>query len=138
MITSMAKEIQMLGDTKSAMNDLVVTTREQNRKLVLLIVALSKNSGFVANPTQTRSDNKKDLLSTIIKWGSLVCILLIIAGCCMYAYGFIRDLNDVKSSDISSQYIVEPDTKIQAEVVEALSIKDTLGVTDSTVLQSTK
>lgn len=32
-ITSMAKEIQMLGDTKSAMNDLVASTKDQNRKL---------------------------------------------------------------------------------------------------------
>lgn len=137
-ITSMAKEIQMLGDTKSAINDLVVTTRDQNKKLDLLLEAISNNSGFVANHTQTRAENKKDPLSTIIKWGSLVCILLIITGFCMYAYGFIRDLNDVNSSDISSQYIVEPNTKMQGEVVDTLSIKDTIGVKDTTILQSTK
>lgn len=92
-ITSMAKEIQMLGDTKSAMNELVATTRDQNRKLDLLIEAISNNTGLIPNPSGVSSENKKDLISTIIKWGSLVCILLIIIGFCMYAFSFVRDLN---------------------------------------------
>ena len=94
-ITSMAKEIQMLGDTKSAMNELVATTRDQNRKLDLLIEAISNNTGLIPNSSGVRSENKKDMISTIIKWGSLVCILLIVIAFCMYAFDFVRNLKVV-------------------------------------------
>lgn len=109
-ITSMAKEIQMLGDTKSAMNDLVASTMDQNRKLDLLIEAISNNTGFVSNPSEARTENKKDLLLTIIKWGFLVCILLIIVGFCMYAFSFVRDLN----------------AELLSNVVDSLNVKDTV------------
>lgn len=124
-ITSMAKEIQMLGDTKSAMNDLVATTRDQNRKLDLLIEAISNNTGFIPNPSGIRTENKKDLISTIIKWGSLVCILLIIIGFCMYAFSFVRDLNDVDSEIYPTQYVAEPSTDTTSNVIDTLSVKDT-------------
>ena len=124
-ITSMAKEIQMLGDTKSAMNDLVATTRDQNRKLDLLIEAISNNTGFIPNPSGVRTENKKDLISTIIKWGSLVCILLIIIGFCMYAFSFVRDLNDVDSEIYPTQYVAEPSTDTTSYVIDTLSVKDT-------------
>ena len=124
-ITSMAKEIQMLGDTKSAMNDLVATTRDQNRKLDLLIEAISNNTGFIPNPSGIRTENKKDLISTIIKWGSLVCILLIIIGFCMYAFSFVRDLNDVDSEIYPTQYVAEPSTDMTSNVIDTLSVKDT-------------
>ena len=124
-ITSMAKEIQMLGDTKSAMNDLVATTRDQNRKLDLLIEAISNNTGFIPNPSGVRTENKKDLISTIIKWGSLVCILLIIIGFCMYAFSFVRDLNDVDSEIYPTQYVAEPSTDTTSNVIDTLSVKDT-------------
>lgn len=124
-ITSMAKEIQMLGDTKSAMNDLVATTRDQNRKLDLLIEAISNNTGFIPNPSGVRAENKMDLISTIIKWGSLVCILLIIIGFCMYAFSFVRDLNDVDSEIYPTQYVVEPSTDMTSNVIDTLSVKDT-------------
>lgn len=94
-ITSMAKEIQMLGDTKSAMNELVATTRDQNRKLDLLIEAISNNTGLIPNSSGVRSENKKDMISTIIKWSSLVCILLIVIAFCMYAFDFVRNLKVV-------------------------------------------
>ena len=124
-ITSMAKEIQMLGDTKSAMNDLVATTRDQNRKLDLLIEAISSNTGFIPNHSGVRAENKKDLISTIIKWGSLVCILLIIIGFCMYAFSFVRDLNDVDSEIYPTQYVAEPSTDTTSNVIDTLSVKDT-------------
>jgi len=124
-ITSMAKEIQMLGDTKSAMNDLAATTRDQNRKLDLLIEAISNNTGFIPNPSGVRTENKKDLISTIIKWGSLVCILLIIIGFCMYAFSFVRDLNDVDSEIYPTQYVAEPSTDTTSNVIDTLSVKDT-------------
>ena len=124
-ITSMAKEIQMLGDTKSAMNDLVATTRDQNRKLDLLIEAISSNTGFIPNPSGVRAENKKDLISTIIKWGSLVCILLIIIGFCMYTFSFVRDLNVVENEIYPTQYVVEPSTNMPSTVIDTLSVKDT-------------
>lgn len=124
-ITSMAQEIQMLGDTKSAMNDLVATTRDQNRKLDLLIEAISSNTGFIPNPSEVRAENKKDLISTIIKWGSLVCILLIIIGFCMYAFSFIRDLNVGDNEIYPTQYVVEPSTYMPSTVIDTLSVKDT-------------
>lgn len=131
-ITSMAKEIQMLGDTKSAMNDLVASTREQNRKLDLLIEAISNNTGFASNTSVSRNENKNDLISTITKWGSLVCILLIIVGFCMYAFSFVRDLSTVDNNNNSTQYVVEPNTEVPSNVV------DTLSVTDTSVFKSTK
>lgn len=131
-ITSMAKEIQMLGDTKSAMNDLVASTREQNRKLDLLIEAISNNTGFASNTSVSRNENKNDLISTITKWGSLVCILLIIVGFCMYAFSFVRDLSTVDNNNNSTQYVVEPNTEVPSNVV------DTLSVTDTFVFKSTK
>lgn len=131
-ITSMAKEIQMLGDTKTAMNDLVTSTRDQNRKLDLLIEAISNNKGFISNTSVARTENQKDLISTIIKWGSLVCILLIIVGFCMYAFSFIRDFNAVDNNNYSTQYVVEPNTEMPLNVVDTLSVKDT------SVLTSTK
>lgn len=124
-ITSMAKEIQMLGDTKSAMNDLVATTRDQNRKLDLLIEAISNNTGFIPNPSGVRTENKKDLISTIIKWGSLVCILLIIIGFCMYAFSFVRDLNVGDNEIYPTQYVAEPSTDTTSNVIDTLSVKDT-------------
>ena len=131
-ITSMAKEIQMLGDTKSAMNDLVASTRDQNRKLDLLIEAISNNTGFVSNTSGARTENKNDLISTISKWGSLVCILLIIVGFCMYAFSFVRDLSAVDNNNNSTHYVVEPNTEVPSNVV------DTLSVTDTSVFKSTK
>ena len=131
-ITSMAKEIQILGDTKSAMNDLVASTRDQNRKLDLLIEAISNNAGFASNTSVSRNENKNDLISTITKWGSLVCILLIIVGFCMYAFSFVRDLSTVDNNNNSTQYVVEPNTEVPSNVV------DTLSVTDTSVLKSTK
>ena len=131
-ITSMAKEIQMLGDTKSAMNDLVASTRDQNRKLDLLIEAISNNTGFVSNTSVARTENKNDLISTISKWGSLVCILLIIVGFCMYAFSFVRDLSAVDNNNNSTHYVVEPNTEVPSNVV------DTLSVTDTSVFKSTK
>ena len=131
-ITSMAKEIQMLGDTKSAMNDLVASTRDQNRKLDLLIEAISNNTGFVSNTSVARTENKNDLISTITKWGALVCILLIIVGFCMYAFSFVRDLSTVDNNNNSTQYVVEPNTEVPSNVV------DTLSVTDTSVFKSTK
>lgn len=124
-ITSMAKEIQMLGDTKSAMNDLVATTRDQNRKLDLLIEAISNNAGFVPNQSGVRSENKKDLISTIIKWGLLVCMLLIIIGFCMYAFSFVKDLNAVENENYPSQYVVEPCTDMSSTIIDTLSVRDT-------------
>ena len=131
-ITSMAKEIQILGDTKSAMNDLVASTKDQNRKLDLLIEAISNNAGFASNTSVSRNENKNDLISTITKWGSLVCILLIIVGFCMYAFSFVRDLSTVDNNNNSTQYVVEPNTEVPSNVV------DTLSVTDTSVLKSTK
>ena len=122
----------MLGDTKSAMNDLVASTREQNRKLDLLIEAISNNTGFASNTSVSRNENKNDLISTITKWGSLVCILLIIVGFCMYAFSFVRDLSTVDNNNNSTQYVVEPNTEVPSNVV------DTLSVTDTSVLKSTK
>lgn len=131
-ITSMAKEIQILGDTKSAMNDLVASTRDQNRKLDLLIEAISNNTGFVSNTSVARTENKKDPISTITKWGSLICILLIIVGFCMYAFSFVRDLSAVDNNNNPTQYVIEPNTEVPSNVV------DTLSVTDTSVLKSTK
>ena len=125
-ITSMAKEIQMLGDTKSAMNDLVASTKDQNRKLDLLIEAISNNSGFVANSSVTRTETKKDLISTIIKWGSLVCILLIIVGFGMYAFTFIRDFNSVDNNNNTTQSVVVSNTELPSNVVDTPSVTDTL------------
>ena len=127
----MAKEIQMLGDTKSAMNDLVASTKDQNRKLDLLIEAISNNTGFVANSSVTRTETKKDLISTIIKWGSLVCILLIIVGFGMYAFTFIRDFNSVDNNNNTTQSVVVSNTELPSNVV------DTPSVTDTLVLEST-
>ena len=124
-ITSMAQEIQMLGDTKSAMNDLVATTRDQNRKLDLLIESISSNTGFIPNPSEVRAENKNDLILTIIKWGSLVCILLIIIGFCMYAFSFVRDLNVGDNEIYPTQYVVEPSTYMPSTVNDTLSVKDT-------------
>lgn len=124
-ISSMVKEIQMLGDTKSAMNDLVANTSDQNRKLDLLIEAISNNTGFISSPSVPRTENKMDLISTMIKWGSLVCILLIIIGFCMYAFSFVRDLNVVDNDNYPSHYVVEPSTDIPSNVIDTLSVKDT-------------
>lgn len=120
-INSMAKEIQMLGDTKSAMNDLVATTREQNRKLDLLIDAIYDNASFVSSPTGSRTENKKDPISTMIRWGSLVCILLIIVGFCMYAFNFVSDLKAVDNNNFPSQYKIDPSTNMPSNVIDTLS-----------------
>ena len=77
------------------MNELVATTRDQNRKLDLLIEAISNNTGLIPNSSGVRSENKKDMISTIIKWSSLVCILLIVIAFCMYAFDFVRNLKVV-------------------------------------------
>ncbi|MBO7279486.1 MAG: hypothetical protein J6U70_07835 [Bacteroidales bacterium] len=124
-IHSMAKEIQLLGDTKIAMNDLVVSTREQNRKLDLLIEAISKNTTFLGNQSAAGGENKNDSISTIIKWGSLVCIMLIILGFGMYAYRFVKDFNPLSDDNISSENVVVPNSEVSSNVVDTLSVKDT-------------
>ena len=124
-IHSMAKEIQLLGDTKIAMNDLVVSTREQNRKLDLLIEAISKNTTFLGNQSAAGGQNKHDSISTIIKWGSLVCIMLIILGFGMYAYRFVKDFNPLSDDNISSENVVVPNSEVSSNVVDTLSVKDT-------------
>lgn len=123
-LTTIASEIQMLGDTKSAMNDLVTTTKDQNKKLDLLIEAISNNTSFVSSPSVVRYENKKDFISTIIRWGSLVCIILIIIGFCMYAFSFVRDINTV-NNNYPSQIVVEPNTNMPSTVIDTLSVKDT-------------
>ena len=123
-ITSIAKEIQMFGDTKSAMNDLVASTREQNRRLDLLIETISNSTSIASTPTKSRDDNKTDLISVATKWGFLVCILLIIVGFCMYAFSFVKDLRAVNNNSYPTQYVVEPDTEMLSNEIDSLSVQD--------------
>ena len=114
---------------------LTVTASEVNAiagQMAEVDVKLSNNTGFVSNTSVARTENKKDLISTITKWGSLTCILLIIVGFCMYAFSFVRDLSAVDNNNNPTQYVIEPNTEVPSNVV------DTLSVTDTSVLKSTK
>lgn len=131
-ITSTVNEIQLLADTKSAIIDLVVSTKEQNRKLDLLIEATSGNSGFHIEHSVERSDDKADVFSTIIKWGALVSIILIIVGFCMYSYDFICDINSGNDSTVPIQYVIESNPVTSPGVVDSLGLKDTT-ILDNTI-----
>ena len=43
----------------------------------------------------------------------------------MYAFSFVRDLNDVDSEIYPTQYVVEPSTNMPSTVIDTLSVKDT-------------
>lgn len=106
-ISSMAKEVQMLADTKSSMTDLVNTAKEQNRKLDMLIETISNNTGGVSMHSVADDDKKVDLVSIIIKWGAFTCIILIILVFCMFTYRFVTDLYS-ESVEITVPQYVQP------------------------------
>lgn len=77
-ISSMAKEIQMLAETKSSMANLVNETMEQNRKLDLLIEAISNRAEIISMPSVIKRDKKTDRGVKFVKWETVFHITLLI------------------------------------------------------------
>lgn len=127
-ISSIAKEIQMLADTKTAMNDLVSSTRDQNRKLDLLIDSLAAKTDVVTMKDNLKSYNHKDWFSALLKWGSLICIVLIILAFGMFTYSFVNDLNSDDVKDTASfQYMEVTETENPMKTIGSVNVnRDTV------------
>lgn len=127
-ISSIAKEIQMLADTKTAMNDLVSSTRDQNRKLDLLIDSLAAKTDVVTMKDNLKSYNHKDWFSGLLKWGSLICIVLIILAFGMFTYSFVNDLNSDDVKDTASfQYMEVTETENPMKTIGSVNVnRDTV------------
>ena len=127
-ISSIAKEIQMLADTKTAMNDLVSSTRDQNRKLDLLIDSLAAKTDVVTMKDNLKSYNHKDWFSALLKWGSLICIVLIILAFGMFTYSFVNDLNSDDVKDAASfQYMEVTETENPMKTIGSVNVnRDTV------------
>lgn len=89
-LSNISNDINKLVESQSSIKNLTAAVTEQNKNLERLLDAISKSGKHTYGVQNTmQHDGMRDSLSRFIKWGQLICIVLIIIAFMMFSYKFV-------------------------------------------------